>query len=374
MDRFEGVQPVHFSVVAVLICLYILLIGPGDYFFLKLVLRKMEYTWITFPLIVLTVSGGAYLLANWLKGDQLRLNQVDLIDVDTTTGVARGTSWANVFSPQMDYYNVSAQPQLPNGKRPQSGDVLMSWLNAPGSAARGMSMGESNRLRWSRAYAFQPDLAAMSGVPIQVWSTKSFLVHWKQPIATDAGQPYLASDLQSTTEHDLNGSVTNSLDVPLTECLLIYGLARDEGAEAWSYAIDRIEPGATVLLGSSQAQAPVKLRNIFTKPELVGEGKGRYHEEITPYDPESNDPGSHLRLMLFYDVVGARGYTRLLNRSQGRLDLSRQIRAGRAILFGKADRAGTILQRDGEPLTGPDDRHWTYYRFVLPVKPIAPGA
>jgi len=371
MDQFEGVRPVHFSFVAVLICIYILLIGPGDYFFLKLVLRKMEYTWITFPLIVLAVSGGAYVLANWLKGDQLRLNQVDVVDVDTTTGLARGTSWFNIFSPRMDYYHVSAQPQLPDGQRPPGGEVLMSWLNAPGSGMRGINLGESSRLQRSTAYTFKPDLTAISNVPIQVWSTKSFLVHWKHTAAPKLESVYLNADLQSTTRHDLNGSVTNSLDIPLSDCLLVYGLERDEGAEAWSYSLGSVEPGQTVLLGSSQARAPVKLRKILTQPEFVDEGKGRYHEEIRPYNPEANDPASHLRLMLFYDVVGGRGYTHLLNRSQRRLDLSRQIRAGRAILFGKADRAGTVLQRDGEPLAGAADRHWTYYRFLVPVKPAS---
>jgi hypothetical protein len=309
-------------------------------------------------------------LANWLKGDQLRLNQVDVVDVDTTTGLACGTSWSNVFSPEMDYYDVSARPQLPDGQRPDA-EVLMSWLNAPGSNVRGMNLGDSSRLQWSRSYAFKPDLTAISGVPIQVWSTKSFLVQWKHKAPTDAEARYVTADLQATTGHDLHGSVTNALDVPLTDCLLVYGLARDQGAEAWTYSMGKVEPGSTVVLGSSQAPAAEKLRNIFTQPELVDEGKGRYRQDITPYDPADTSPTSHLRLMMFYETVGGRGYTHLLNRSQQRLDLSRQIRAGRAILFGRAERAGTVLERDGEPLTGPDDRRWTYYRFVLPIKPVS---
>ena len=52
MDRPPGVTLVPFGWVAFFIFLYILLIGPGDYFFLKKVVGRMEFTWITFPLMV----------------------------------------------------------------------------------------------------------------------------------------------------------------------------------------------------------------------------------------------------------------------------------------------------------------------------------
>src|SRR5690606_1256610 len=98
-DYFSGVKLVPFSLVFLLVVVYILLIGPGDYFLVKKVLKRMEATWITFPLIVLIFSGVAYYLANWMKGDEIRLNQVDIIDVDASSGFVRGTTYANVFSP-----------------------------------------------------------------------------------------------------------------------------------------------------------------------------------------------------------------------------------------------------------------------------------
>ena len=53
LDEFTGVRTIPFSLVAVLIIVYILLIGPGDYFFLRKVVRRMEWTWLSFPIIVL---------------------------------------------------------------------------------------------------------------------------------------------------------------------------------------------------------------------------------------------------------------------------------------------------------------------------------
>ncbi|MEA3342313.1 MAG: hypothetical protein U9R15_20295, partial [Chloroflexota bacterium] len=86
LDRFTGVRLVPFGVVIVLVLVYIILIGPVDYFFLKKFVGRMQWTWVTFPLIVVVFSVGAYYLAYYLKGDQLRVNQVDLVDVDTTAG------------------------------------------------------------------------------------------------------------------------------------------------------------------------------------------------------------------------------------------------------------------------------------------------
>ena len=86
LEQFPGVKLIPFGWVAFFIFLYILLIGPGDYFFLKKVLKRMELTWITFPTIVLTVSLVAYYAAYVLKGNDLLVNKIDLVDIDQEAG------------------------------------------------------------------------------------------------------------------------------------------------------------------------------------------------------------------------------------------------------------------------------------------------
>ena len=78
LDQFQGIRLVPFSVVALMIVAYILLIGPGDYFFLKKVLGRMELTWITFPTIVVLTSLAAYALGRYFKGDEVRMLATDL--------------------------------------------------------------------------------------------------------------------------------------------------------------------------------------------------------------------------------------------------------------------------------------------------------
>ena len=149
LEQFPGVKLIPFGWVAFFIFLYILLIGPGDYFFLKKVLKRMELTWITFPTIVLTVSLVAYYAAYVLKGNDLLVNKVDLVDIDQETGViARGNTWISLFSPQNRDYTIHAIPtpldrtiqarrQLPAAKYrapPAGTEVVMSWFSVPEDA------------------------------------------------------------------------------------------------------------------------------------------------------------------------------------------------------------------------------------------------
>src|SRR5262249_51778165 len=82
LDYFEGVPVVSFGWVALFILIYIVLIGPVDYLFLKKVVKRLEWTWVTFPIIVITVSAGAYFAAYALKGKDLKINKVDVVDID----------------------------------------------------------------------------------------------------------------------------------------------------------------------------------------------------------------------------------------------------------------------------------------------------
>ena len=61
LDQFQGVTRVPFSVVAGLVVLYALLIGPGEYFLLRKLGRE-QWTWVTFPIITLAFCFLAYTL------------------------------------------------------------------------------------------------------------------------------------------------------------------------------------------------------------------------------------------------------------------------------------------------------------------------
>jgi hypothetical protein len=222
LETFEGVPVISFGWVALFILLYILLVGPLDYLFLKKVVKRLELTWVTFPTIVLAVSAAAYFTAYHLKGSELRVNKVDLVDVDLQTQRAYGRAWFSVFSPRIQKYTVGVEPAAPAWAAPPDGgppDAVMSWFGVP-------KQGRQSLFRHSYDYA--PQAAGLRGVPIQVWTTKGFQANWQA--ALDKDKPPVENRLRHPPGRpdDLIGSVTSHLPAPLEDVLLIY-----KGEAAW---------------------------------------------------------------------------------------------------------------------------------------------
>ena len=364
LDHFDGVWPVPFWLVVSLVILYVLAIGPGDYFLLSKVLRRMELTWITFPLAVAAVGLAALFLADRFKGDRVRVSQISMVDVDVESGRLRATAWANVFSPKTSRYNLAFELSLPGGRGAEPAQVLTAWLGLPGSALGGMDPQTTAPDAWREGYEFTPRLDALSGVPIPVWSTRSFTARWTAPAAA-----YPKADLVLQGELPV-GAITNTLDFPLRGCLLAYG--------RWAYPLGTIEPGESFEVGPMVLRR--ELRMLLTGRKMVyDEADEQFRQRSTPYDRGSDDPSYVLRAMAFYEAAGGRRYTGLVNRYQTFIDLSHLLVTGRAVLMavGPADESqapdhGARLLRDAEPIAEGSDRHPTIYRFVYPVRSERP--
>jgi hypothetical protein len=363
LDRFTGVRLVPFWLVAGLIIVYIVLIGPGDYFFLRKVVRRMEWTWLTFPVIVGLVCVGAYVLAYRLKGDQIRINQIDLVDVDAASARIRGTTWLNVFSPRMESFDFSVQPQKPEGGAASDAREWTAWLGLPGSAFGGMNARAGGTGLWTDQFQYAPTLDAMSGVPIQVWSTKSLTARWEGPCSVCP-----AANL-SEAEPVIVGSIENTLPFPLENCLLVYRTS--------AYEIGTIPAGKSVPLGPTTKRS--ELKTLLTGQRHVRVDGDKWQNEATPYEQSSTDVAHIVRMMMFHEASGGRHYTRLWNDYQSFVDLSELLKAGRAILVAQTPtpasqgHQGAELLRDGRPLASPQDQHGTIYRFVFPVKRERPA-
>ena len=193
VDTFDGVPVISFGWVALFIVLYILLIGPVEYLFLKKVLNRLELTWITFPLIVLTVSAAAYFTAYALKGNDLKINKVDVVDVDLAGGPGVRHDVVHHLQPADRQLHDRRRAGATGGRRP-----------AERADAAGAGRLDGRRPRRRRRRHRQPAVhrttptrdapsapTGWSGVPIQVWSTKSFaaeLDRRRSTAATAAGR------------------------------------------------------------------------------------------------------------------------------------------------------------------------------------------
>jgi hypothetical protein len=227
VDTFEGVPVISFGWVALFIVLYTLLIGPVEYFFLKKVVGRLELTWVTFPLIVLSVSGIAYVTAYAIKGNDLKLNKVDLVDVDLGGGRVYGRTWFTLFSPRIESYTVGVEPRAGWAKAAPDAPLpapLVDWM-AGGRGGGGGSI-------ISRGYGYHSGADSrgqlvladgLVGVPVQVWSTKAFTASWVGEV--DKAAPLVQADLfhPPADPAAVTGSLVSNLPVGvLADPVLVY--------------------------------------------------------------------------------------------------------------------------------------------------------
>jgi hypothetical protein len=362
LEQFPGVKLIPFGWVAFFIFLYILLIGPGDYFFLKKVLKRMELTWITFPTIVLTVSLVAYYAAYVLKGNDLLVNKVDLVDIDQQSGIMRGNTWMSLFSPQNRDYNVRAIP-LPmdldasaltqsdsatEPARPPAGtEVVMSWFSVPEEQFGGMAS-SSRRFSFSGGgYAYQPvgGVESLEAVRIPIWSTKCITATWFGPSA-----PIVESSLDRLGSDRLAGTITNRQSVPLEDAFLAFGKE--------IYLLGTLAPGASVNVALS------------TNRNLAGHLSSKAASYISdqPWNRDSFkiNRSELLQAVMFHDSE-TRSDRSLGNGPLHGVDLSGQLALERPMLVARIARTGARLVLENAP-SPPKIDQLTLVRIILPLK------
>lgn len=357
LDQFAGVHVNSFLLVALLGLGYLLLIGPADYFLLKRLLGRMEWTWYSFPLLVAGFLALAWLLTRGTLGRPLQVNQAEVVDIDVDSGMARGTTWFNIYSPRGDAYDLRLGVKLPTppGSAPQAADVTLSWWGLPGSGLGGMSSphGAAAAAPLKGTYVHADGLSWLRQVPLRVRSSQSFVARWSAPTASA-----VEIDVHLSGDGLPRGTITNRLGVPLRQCLLAFG--------NWSYTLPELAPGQSIVI-----------QRDLQRRELVDELQGRFlavyddrhlrsQTVSRAYDARSLDVPYILRQMMFYQASGGAEYAGLQHRYQQFVDLTYQLHLGRGIFIGRAEQpASTVtVQRDAHRLDAAG-RQWTYYRWVF---------
>ena len=360
LDQFQGVQLIPFEWVAGLIVVYMLLIGPVDYFLLRR-LGRMELTWVTFPLLAVALGAAAWFLSGWARGDSLRVNQVDLVDIDATSSLVRGTTWLRIYSPG----NTVFDAQLDFAKEDQLdsdlNSMFLTWQGLPGDALGGMNdaswaaHGRQSYQLHDSAEANSPPHVQLQTVPLGVGATKGLVGRWTAQTDLSFGE-----ELQFTSLKLIDGTVRNPLPFRLIGCMLYH--------DRWVYNLRTLEPGQEVTLNDDSA--PLDVKWMLTNRTVI-----ESRDVTTPWDRKMHDDVPRiLRTMMFHEAAGGRGYTGLMHRYQGFVDLSGHLTHGRAVMVGRADESATSLRIDGQAQDSQDDRRWTYYRIVFPTRPVDPTA
>ena len=222
----------------------------------------MELTWITFPLIVAVVSGLAYTAAYAVKGTDLRINRVDVVDVDQSFGdgerfLSRGSSFATLFSPRNRDYTIAALP-LPLDAPPSAtaappapnrvDESLMTWFGTaePRFGGMGRSGGMPLTASGYTYQSFGDDRSSepperMVGVRVPIWTTKALVGTW-----FDDAPAVVEADLRDLGANRLSGTLTNRLNRPLERVVIAFG------GDIFLLDNRPIAPGETIRVDSAE--------------------------------------------------------------------------------------------------------------------------
>jgi hypothetical protein len=365
-EDFSSVRRPSYWFVMGLILLYVAVIGPLDYLLVHRLLRRPEFTWLTFPILMAAGIAAAAWYADRANGRSLQINQVDLVDIDSTTGTVRNNTWVSLYSPEHQRFAVAVEPapQSKFGKAPErDGAVHLSWMSVPENSVGGMyRLGGANF--GGSGYHFGVESEKVDDLPVAHWSTKTVSACWRSELM----QPVVDCRLESLGTGQLRGKISQHLGVPLEDCLIV--------ASGWAYLPTTkggtLQPGAEWLLGGGNTVRQRDLRALLTgeKQTRLEKKTGAISSaEITTtaeaYNPLDRDIDQQVRMMTFHEAAGGSEYTGLSHAALRGLELTDLMQLGRAILIGRVASSPARVIVDGAAVEPAG--HSTWVRLVLPI-------
>lgn len=348
LDQFTGVTVVSFTAVAVVAITLLLLIGPADYFLIRYFNLPQSITWLTFPAVCLAFAAGTWYLGLLAHGSLTRVNQIEIVDLDVSQGIVRGTLWSHVYSPTGNNLQLSLSI-AGNGTNWQQVQGVADWQGLPGEGLGGLSSPQV-ALDASVPYLISPPgrVALVDSLPLRTASSKALAGRWW-------GQTELTKDLpviRLNAYGHLEGDLKNPLPVKFTDCLLASG--------EWLYRIESLKAGQTIKLSSLTA---LNLESRLMRREVIDS-----KDLSTPWNPNETDVSRIMQMLMLHDAVHGPTYTGLSHRYQPQIDLSEHIRLSRAVLMGRADQPAAMLKLAGISAEKLQQQTWTWYRLILPVQ------
>jgi len=364
-----------------LVLLYLLIIGPVDYVLVHRVLNRPQLTWVTFPAIVVAGALLARMAAQSANGTELRVTQLDVVDIDATTGFFREHAWFSIYSPENARYRVAVgstgmllSGAVESGKteftelEQSRQSSKLGWFGMPEENYGGMYRGGGLELG-KPGYAFNQDGHGIDNLPIAVWSNRSLQA---ETLGRVSGKLLDIRLKQSGTGGQLSpeSQFSHSLSGPIHDWLVVYGnrayfpkdLQSDNASirpgEVWTPRDDAV---------TSRDVAGYLNGIVFTRvTDPHTDLSERISTTITDYDSQSRNINSLLSMVSLHELSGGYGYTGLKNFALRRMELSRHISLNQALLIGRISSPVSTLELDGEMVV--PARHDVFVRILLPVE------
>jgi hypothetical protein len=247
LGNLPGLDLPSLALTGVVVLVYVLLVGPINFFVLR-ALHRRALAWITLPLIAVLVAGGAYTGAILTKGQSVQTNQVSILHVEPGTDRAYQETYIGVLTPTRGDYQVSLGQQLLVGP-------ISSYSGFGGSGRTDIGINdESSTVTLPGMIAFTPRGFATEGM---------------------TAAPRLSAHLQEVNGQ-LVGLVENQSSTTFTDAVLVSGDAYQK--------IGALPPGA-----SARVALTPKTVTLNGPPAIYGIYPN------TSFGPPPNLPAATLR-------------------------------------------------------------------------------
>ena len=264
IDRFPGVAPIPFEVIAGLGILYVACLYPLDWWLVSGRrrdgqgggLRSSWLAWLSLPLVVAASSGLAWAAGQRFKGTDWRTSAASFVDVDLGSGLVRVASFAGIWSPVNARLDLNVGPEADHlrigaGDSATPAESEISWFAACGRGIGGTDASAAHPSLAASDYGYGSSTAALDGVPIAASSSRLFEAEVTGHTAAPAVESTLAREGQGT----LRGTLTSRLSFPLEGCVLAHA--------GWLYDVGELRPGQSFDPGAGRG--PRSLAGALTR-------------------------------------------------------------------------------------------------------------
>lgn len=186
--------------LAGLLAVYILMVGPVNYFILRR-LRKLAWGWVTIPALTILFAASAFVFAYVVRGSDVIINKISIITLNTHAAEPV-QSYIGIFSPERTAYTLNLPRQsLPVPITP-GGDPFRTVSASFGSTSTEIIEGDPVQVR---------------GVQINQWSMQAFQIESAVPESW-----HIESNILVDGDR-VKGTLVNRLPGHMTDAMLVLG-------------------------------------------------------------------------------------------------------------------------------------------------------
>ncbi|MCC7163346.1 MAG: hypothetical protein IT331_12700 [Anaerolineae bacterium] len=187
------------NVLAALLTVYIVLVGPVNYLVLRR-LKKLDWGWATIPFLTFLFAVGAFGVSSQLRGSDVILSQVSIIDFAPDGKPSRMESVVGLFSPTRGSFAL----EIPDGSLVIPMSNAFDPFSTQTNVGSNLEIVETNPLE-------------VRGINLNQGALQAFAI--QSPVPEDWR---IESDLRIEGER-VRGTLVNRSTMPLTDVYLVNG-------------------------------------------------------------------------------------------------------------------------------------------------------